>query len=73
MLNAGNMFNFYKSTGRFRRKIKLEILRLYCKNVEFTHKTISQPWKILFYGTDSLSEVTLKALNCNRYFSFRYS
>lgn len=64
MLNVGKMFSQLKSTGRFRRKEIFELCRYFSKNLSMK---LSPPWKIIFYGTDQLSEVTLKALDSNRY------
>lgn len=65
------MFHLFKSVGRFRRK-SLRMYKIVCDNYELVrHKGNNPPWKIIFYGTDKLSEVTLRALNTNRYCSFK--
>ena len=63
------MFHLCKSVGRFRRKSSLN--ELMCYKYQFVrHNGDEPPWKLIFYGTDTLSEVTLRALNVNRYMHY---
>lgn len=61
------MFYQWKSLGRFKRKYVCSFSRYFFISAFVNAKIKSvTAWKVLFYGTDQLSEVTLKALVCNR-------
>lgn len=62
------MFNYLKFVNRFKRKTTC-IFYTICFNRYISVPSVKPavpPWKIIFYGTDQISEASLKALNTNQ-------
>lgn len=61
------MFNLLKSLDRVKLKVSFSAHRYFTVNGRLRNKNckIKHPWKIVFYGTDELSKVTLDALFIN--------